>query len=318
MIRQRLFRNDHAGRVRRGMTGEPLERPGDGHELPHLWIRVDQFPEPGLRLECLLERDVQLVGDQFRDFVGVGVGHLQDAPHVSNGGLGPERPERDDLGHVIRSVFIDDIIEDFSPAVHAEVHVDIGERHPFGVQEPLEQQRVDEWIEIGDAQRIGDQAAGGGSSARPHGDATAAGKPDDVPDDQEIAGESHRTNDHQLFAQALFIDRHGDGARAFRQTGLQAFDRQVLDIGFARVPFRSLILRQMRLVERQLEFAVIGDPTGVGDGPGKFCKRRRDFFGRLHIELVGIELHSGRIAQRLARLEAEHELMRPGESSFFR
>src|SRR6476660_6657303 len=68
----------------------------------------------------------------------------------------------------------------------------------------------------------------------------------------------------------------------------------------------------MCLVERQLEFAVIGDPTGVGDGPGKFCKRRRDFFGRLHIELVGIELHSGRIAQRLARLEAEHELMRSG------
>ena len=227
--------------------------------------------------------------------------------------LGPERPERNDLGHVVLAVLVDDIVDDFSPAVHAEVHVDIGEGHALGIQEPLEQERVDEWIEVRDAQRIGDETAGGGASARPDGNAARAGKLDDVPHDQEIAGESHRTDDRQLFAQALFIDRRRDGARAFLSNGLQSFDRQVLDdrIRACTLP-GALYCGRCVLLSASSRSQLIGDPTGIGDGLGKFRKRRRDFFGRFHIELVGIELHAGRIAHRLARLQAEHQLMRAG------
>ena len=37
--------------------------------------------------------------------------------------------------------------------------------HALGVQESLEQQRVDQWIEVGDAQGIGDKAARGGTAS---------------------------------------------------------------------------------------------------------------------------------------------------------
>jgi hypothetical protein len=58
-----------------------------------------------------------------------------------------------------------------SAAIHAEVHVDVGEGHALGVQEPFEEQGVDERIEVGDAQGVGDEAAGGGAASRPDGNA---------------------------------------------------------------------------------------------------------------------------------------------------
>ena len=59
----------------------------------------------------------------------------------------------------VRAVLVLDVVDDLLAAVHAEVDVEVGHRHPLGVQEPLEQQRVAERVEVGDGERVGHQRA---------------------------------------------------------------------------------------------------------------------------------------------------------------
>ena len=62
---------------------------------------------------------------------------------------------------MVLAVLVDHIVDHLAAAVHAEIHVDVGHRDPLGVQKPLEQQVVHQGIEVGDPQRVGDEAAGG-------------------------------------------------------------------------------------------------------------------------------------------------------------
>jgi hypothetical protein len=116
--------------------------------------------------------------------------HLQHAAHVAHGGLGQKRAEGDDLPHPVAAVFLLHVADDLFPPVHAEVDVEVGHRHPLGVQEPLEQQRVAQGVEVRDRQRIGDKAARARARARAHRDVVVLGPFDEVSDDQEVARET--------------------------------------------------------------------------------------------------------------------------------
>src|SRR5262249_41997751 len=99
-----------------------------------------------------------------------------------------------------------------------------------------------------------------------------------------------------------FVDRCEDGARSFFQAGLQTIAGELFEVGFARVTVRCLVLRQVRFIERQLEVALISDPTSVADRTRKFREGRRDLVRGFYIQLVGIEFHASRIAESLAGL----------------
>ena len=66
---------------------------------------------------------------------------------------------------MVSPIFLDDVIDHFLAPVHAEIHIDIRQGDAVRVEEALKQQGVMEWIQVGDAQRIGDKAAGGGASS---------------------------------------------------------------------------------------------------------------------------------------------------------
>jgi hypothetical protein len=70
---------------------------------------------------------------------------------------------------VVLAVLVHDIVDHLAAAIHAEVHIDIGEGHTFRIQKPLEEQAVDERIQIRDAQCIGDEAACSRTASRPDG-----------------------------------------------------------------------------------------------------------------------------------------------------
>jgi hypothetical protein len=156
VIRERSFGDDDAGGVRGGVAGQPLQRPGDGHQFGDLRFGLGQLAQLRFLQQGVFQRDVELVRHQLGHAVHLGIGNLQHPADVADGRLGAERAERDDLGDVVRAVFLDDVVDDFPAPVHAEVHVDVGERHALRIQEPFEEQGVDERIEIRDAQRIGD------------------------------------------------------------------------------------------------------------------------------------------------------------------
>ena len=81
-----------------------------------------------------------------------------------------------------------DVLDDLAAAALAEVDVDVGQRHALGVEEALEDQVVLDRIDVGDAQAVGDEAAGRRAAARPDRDALLARVADEIPDDQEVPG----------------------------------------------------------------------------------------------------------------------------------
>ena len=86
---------------------------------------------------------------------------------------------------LVPAVLIGDVADDFLTAVVGEVHVNIGHAHALRVEEALEEQLVANGVHVGDAQRVGHQAA----RRRASGDAAhamAAGEVHVVPDDQEV------------------------------------------------------------------------------------------------------------------------------------
>jgi hypothetical protein len=61
VVRERPFRNDHAGGVSRGVPGQSFEGTGDAHQLFHPRIGLDEIAQFRFLIECLLERDVELI-----------------------------------------------------------------------------------------------------------------------------------------------------------------------------------------------------------------------------------------------------------------
>ena len=116
---------------------------------------------------------------------------IEGAAYILDGGLGGHGVEGDDLGDLFPAVLAGDVVDHFSAAVHAEVDVDIGHGDAFGIQEALEEERVLQGIDVGDLHGVGDERSGGGSAAWSDGNVDLAGVLDEVPDDEEVAGELH-------------------------------------------------------------------------------------------------------------------------------
>ena len=79
-----------------------------------------------------------MVGDELGEPVDMAVTHLQHAPRVLEHGARLEAPEGDDLRHPVAAVFLLDVGDDLVAPRFAEVDVEVGHRHAFGVQEALE------------------------------------------------------------------------------------------------------------------------------------------------------------------------------------
>ena len=64
-----------------------------------------------------------------------------------------------------------------------------------GVEEALEEQVVLERVDVGDRQRVGDDAAGRRAAPGADGDAVVLGELHEVPDDEEVGAEAHLADD---------------------------------------------------------------------------------------------------------------------------
>ena len=142
-------------------------------------------------LEGVFKLDIQRGRNHLRELVHFAIRHIQRAAHIFQRGLRGHRAERDDLRDALLAVFLADVFDHFAAPAHAEVDVDIGHRDALGVQEALEEQIVLQRIDVGDVQRIADQAARRGAAPRPHRNSLRPRVVDEIPDDQEVAGEAH-------------------------------------------------------------------------------------------------------------------------------
>ena len=139
--------------------------------------QIDDRPDVVVRLVALLQcgvgeravkRHPELERDQLRDLIDEPVGVAEHAADVAYHRLGGHGPERDDLGHVVRRVPGGDVVDDAIASLHAEIDVEVRQRHPFRVEKPLEQQVVVDRVEIGDSECVCDERSGPRTASRPH------------------------------------------------------------------------------------------------------------------------------------------------------
>ena len=174
--------------------------------------------------------------------------------------------KRDDLGDVcvpddllgrVASIPFCHVPDDLVPPPLVEVHVDVRHLLPLGVEEPFEDQPVAERIEVGDPEAVADDRPGGRPPPRPHADAVVPGEPDEVPHDQEVAGEAHLLDDLELRVDPL-PQLLADGPVA--PSG--AVVDQLPEIAVQRLPRRRVEAGQVQLTEAQVELAGLGDLQG--------------------------------------------------------
>jgi hypothetical protein len=164
-------------------------------ELPNLGNPLDRFLDG--------ERKVGMVRHELGEIVGLGRTEAQGAAHVLDGGAGFQRPEGDDLADRIASIFLAHVLDDFAAPLEAEVDVDVGHRHPLRIEEALEEQIELERADVSNAERVGDERAGSGSAARADGNSLVARGPDEVGNDEEVAGVSGLGDDAKLVVEPL-------------------------------------------------------------------------------------------------------------------
>ena len=189
------LRTDHdARRVDGSVPGQALQTQAHVDQLADPVIILIGIAKIRALFERLLQSDAQLLGDHLGDGIHISVGQVHDTSHIADHPAGCHCPEGDDLHHAVPAVFFRDIIDDLTPALEAEIHVDIGHGHALGVEETLKQEVIADGVNICDPQRIGDNRARRTSAPGADHDPVLTGKIDIVPDNEKIVDISHLTD----------------------------------------------------------------------------------------------------------------------------
>ncbi len=318
-ILQRNRRVDDARGVHGAVARHAFEFLRHLQDLPHAGIFARRILEAGLLLDGVFELDVEDVRDQFRDFVDVGVGHVEHAAHVLDGLPRGERTKGDDLGHLLAAVLLSDVLDHLATAPGVEIDIDIRHEDTLRVEEALEEEAVFERIEIGNLHGVADQAAGGGATARSDGDAALFGEANEVPDDEQVTRELRLLDDSNLAVQAVGVLGEIVFQRARCTQSLQArpafFEAlagNVFEIRVNRMLGRHIEFWKRLLDLFELHLAALRDLPGQVERIFEFAEQGCHFGARLEIELGLLEAHAAAVAHGLAGLNAQHDLVRAG------
>jgi hypothetical protein len=172
-----------------------------------LIIRALEFR---LAFQCLVERHIEREWHELGEPVRLGQRRSEHTTHIADDGAGLHGPERDDLRNL--AVFPANVIDHFRAMHLANVDIDIRHLVARRVHEPFEQQVVFDGVHVAQPQAVANQRA---DTATPGSqrDVAAPGIAAEVPDDQEVAGESLGLDHFELAVHSL-LDLIGDLAVA--------------------------------------------------------------------------------------------------------
>ena len=273
-LAERPVADDDARSMGRGMAVQPFELERYLDQAGDCRIVVAFGREPGLGVERLLQRHRvgRIVGNQLAQTVDAAVAEAEHTAYIAEHRAGLKLTEGDDLGDTVLAIAPADIVDDLVAALRAEVDVEVGHRHSFGIEEALEQQAEAERVEIGDGQRPRHHRAGARTPARADRDPLSPRPAHDVGDDEEVARELHLDDDAELVGESLPIRRRRFLAgRAVHivavDLGFEAALQSVLGLGAQRFGFARVAggseRRQYRLPHRRHDGATPGDHDGV-------------------------------------------------------
>ena len=313
---QRLRRNHHAGGMHTGVAHQAFQLLGGVDQLFGLRLGFVGRSQRRRILQRLAERDVQRRRNHLADALNFGVRNVHRAAGILDRGLGCHGAEGNDLRHLVAAVLLGDVFDDFAAPVHAEVDVDVGQADALGIQEALEQQLVLQRIDVGDAQRVGDQRSCSRSAARPNRNVALLGVADEVPDDEEVSGELHLPDHLDLARQTLLVilqrvlqPAHGLELAQDVQPLAKALAADMLEVVGDRVARRHFELRKRVVNFFQPHIAALGNLQRARQHPLVSREHLPHLGSALHEELVAVELQAVGVVDRLARLNADHHVL---------
>ena len=205
---------------------------------------------------------------------------------------------------MVRSVAVHDIIDDLLSSFITEVHIDIGHRLPLRVQEPLENERVPDRIDVRDLQRICDNASGAAASSGSDRNVMFLRVADEVPHDQEVIDEAHGPNRRELVHQPLFVLLVVVRVPLF-ETGAA----QLLEIVVRGVALRHLEHGQLVVPELDLHVASVRDLLRVLQRLRRVREQRSHLLRRLHVILAALVAHAVLVLHLRLRLDAQKHIV---------
>ena len=170
----------------------------------NLFIALVQLPQLVVHLQCLVDRDIQLIRNHLRDRIDLCIRHIQHTADIADDTARRQCTECDDLYNAVLAVFSRYIVDDLRAAFEAEIHVDIRHGNSFRVQKTLEQELVPHRVQLCDAKGVGNNTSGRRSSSRSDHDVVVARKFDEIPHDQEVIDVTHRFDRIKLVFQPRF------------------------------------------------------------------------------------------------------------------
>jgi hypothetical protein len=242
------------------MPSQPLHLPGGVDQLSNLILGIDQRVELRDLLKRLVDRHGRVDRNEPGHTIGLGEAETHCPADIAHGGLGLECSERHDLRNPVVPILLDDIRNDLRPAVICEVDVDVRHRDPGGIEEPLEDEIVFEWVETGDVQAVRDNASRGRTATRTDQDPVRFRESNEVPRNQEVTRESHRLDNAKLVIEPL-----SNGAVERPVPFQRSLFAEVPQVGGRAEPLRHGKLRKLIALEPKIERAHLGDPDGVGE-----------------------------------------------------
>ncbi len=163
-----------------------------------------------------------------------------------------------------------------------------------------------QWIQVGNAQGIGHDAASYGTTHGPP-DILILGVAHEIPDDQEVSVEAHLMNDAQLVPEASF-DLWRDDDMAIIQT----FLAEVAQVTLSVVIFGHLEDRQVIARPLQAQVASLGYEQAVAHCFRRIGEEGSHFLAAFEIEALTPHGHVLGIVDGGVGLDAKEYLLGPG------
>ena len=295
---------DHDRRgMDRGVADDALQPPGDVDDLLGRGLGVVGDPQGLAGREAVLERG-RAAHDGLRDQLGQPVTGAvvvaQDARRVAGRGARLHLAEGDDLSDPVGAVLLRHVADHALAPADREVDVDVGHRHPLGIEEALEQQPVAQRIDVGYRQAVGDDRSRRRPASGADGDPVLLGVAHEVPHDQEVGGEPHAL-DHAELHLGPFAGFGGDRVAIAQPQSLPDARAQILVLFLAS---RCRVAGDELAPELELDRAPLGDLERAGQRLGPLGERAGHFLVGAQEELVGLKRELGR-GQRALGLHAQ-------------
>ena len=146
--------------MRRGVPVQPFQNLSYVQQFRDLFVTLDQVGKPGLFGNCLFDRNIETVRDEFGNPVDLDIGHAEGPAYIADDSFCLHGAVGDYLRHMLgAAIFFLHIFDHLDAPFLTEINVKVRHALSFDIQEPLKDKSVRDRVDIRDPHAVCDQRA---------------------------------------------------------------------------------------------------------------------------------------------------------------